>query len=286
VEIVAPCAVEVSARSNVSETTASIGVWTTNSVDNEEIRLNFRVLDKGRVTARESISGTALTWEDAGGDTRHGLVKVEVPHGAVVQCIACYGGHAQHQRWFTDPKMLQNPRNATLSIVDPGLRLVQSYLLPELPAKGRAADDFEAAVTWMLWALGFAPINFGLHPKTRDAFDVIAVSPKGDCLVVECTLGLLKADSKLSKLGARAIQVRNALAASEMQHLKVVPVIITALTRSEVSGDLAAASELGAVVLTREDLEASFTEVLRFPDADSLANRAIQSMANKKPLFS
>lgn len=279
-EVVAPCAVEVFAHSLVSDTTALLGVWTATSVDSKRLRLNYRVLDKGIVVARESIPGTDLKWEAAGSDTVNGLINVAVPRGSLIQCIACYEGQAHHQRWFSDPKILQNPRNAVLSIVDPSLRQIQSYLMPD-QAKGKAADDFETAVTWMLWALGFSSINLGLHPKTRDAFDVLAVSPNGDFLVVECTLGLLKADSKLSKLGMRASQVRKVLDQSQMQHLKVIPVIVTAMSREEISGDLSAAEEMGILVLTRSELEASLTEVLKFPNADMLVETALRNLKKK-----
>lgn len=280
-ELIAPCAVEVSARSFILGTEALIGIWTTSAADNEAVRLNYRVLSNSEVTTRNSVSGADLEWAYVDGGSKHGMCKIEVPYGAVVQCIACYGHHAHHQKWLVDPEMLQNPRNSIFSIVDPGLRLLRSYLLPETPVKGRAADDFEAAVTWMLWTLGFSPINFGLHPKTTDSFDILALNSRGDCLVIECTLGLLKAESKLSKLGARATQVRKTLENSQMRHLKVVPVMITAMTRDEVSVDVPAAQEQGIVVLTREDLEASFTEVLKFPNPDWLFNRALQSITPK-----
>ena len=104
-----------------------------------------------------------------------------------------------------------------------------AYLRPDVPLRGTAASDFETAVSWLLWALGFSVALFGTHSKTRDAFDVVATTPRGDFLVVECTLGLLRAEGKLSKLAARTANVRDSLAASNMKHLRVLPVIMTSL---------------------------------------------------------
>ncbi len=43
-------------------------------------------------------------------------------------------------------------------------------------------------------ALGSSVASFGTHPKTRDIFGVIATTPRGDFLVVECTRGLPRTD--------------------------------------------------------------------------------------------
>lgn len=46
-------------------------------------------------------------------------------------------------------KIFQNPGAAVLSLVDQGYPLIRGYLQPDLPTRGRAADDFEAAVGWL-----------------------------------------------------------------------------------------------------------------------------------------
>ena len=276
-EVVAHTAVQVSMRSVVQGSNATIGIWMSKGLDKAKARIGFRVLDKGIVVRRGAVIGSNLAWdEDAGAFV--GLTKLDIPLGAVVQCIAAYDEHAHHVRWFVDPAVFQNPRAAVLSSVDQTGQLLRTYLFPDLPPKGKAADDFEAAVSWVLWVLGFAPASFGLNAKTRDTFDTIAVSPRGDFLIAECTLGLLRADSKLSKLAARAASLRDLLDASNMKHLRVQPANITAMTREQVKADLAQAKGSGIVVIAREDLEEILNETARFPDADSLFERAIQSL--------
>ena len=81
-------------------------------------------------------------------------------------------------------------------------------------------------------------------------------------LVVECTLGLLRADSKLSKLAARAAALRQLLRGSNFSHLRVLPVIVTAMTKDEISADADQARQLGIVVVTRENLERLLAEAL------------------------
>ena len=281
IEVVARTAIEVLARSEVKGTSAELGVWMASSLDRAKARIGFRVLDKGHVLKRGAVSGKDLIWQDEG-LASIGTTQLEIPAGAVVQCIASYGGHAHHLQWRADPSIFQNPRAAVLAMVDQSQQTIRSYLQPDLPPRGKAADDFEAAIGWLLWALGFSTATFGTNAKTRDAFDTVAVTPNGDFVVVECTLGLLRADSKLSKLAARAASLSETLAASNMKNLRVLPVIVTAMTAEQVKADLAQAEEIGVLVLTKENLDQVFNELLRYPDADRLFERAMVSMEDKR----
>ncbi|MEZ2352130.1 hypothetical protein [Caballeronia sp. RCC_10] len=281
-EVVAHAAAEVWVGSSVKDGNAALGLWLAPDLDCANARLGYRVLDKGIVVNRGSVDGNQLDWSERSGDVV-GQFSLEVPRGAVIQCIASYAGHAHHLRWFADPQTYQNARAAVLSSVDQTGTLLRGYLLPELPPRGKAADDFESAVAWVLWGLGFAPVSFGMSPKTRDSFDILAVSPRGDFVVVECTLGLLRAESKLSKLSAREVALRKMLATSGLQHVRVLPIIVTAMTRDEVKADLRAAAETGVLVLTREDIQAIFeSERLRFANADRVFEQALEKLAESQ----
>jgi len=280
-EVVARTAVQVLAEASVNGTRASMGIWMANSLDCTKAKLGFRVLHQGQVVQRGTIQGTNLSWSDRD-IALVGTGEIEVPAGSVVQCIASYAGGAHHIQWRADPAIFLNPRAAILSLVDPSKSLIESYLHPETPPRGKASDDFESAIGWLLWALGFSVASFGMHSKTRDSFDVVATTPNGDFLVVECTLGLLRADSKLSKLSARAINVRDSLAASNMKHLRVLPVIVTAMTSDQVAADMGPAAELGVLVVTREDLDDVQNELVRFPDADSLFERGLRAVQDRQ----
>lgn len=200
-----------------------------------------------------------------------------------MQCIATYDGHAQNVQWRADPSLQQNPRAAVLTLVDPRQQILRDYLQPELPPRGKTADDFEAAVGWLLWVLGFSTVAFGTNAKTRDAFDTVATTSSGDFLVVESTTGLLRADSKLSKLAARAAALRESLTASNMKHLRVLPVIVTALTAEQVNADVAQAEEVGILVLTKAELTSMLdVDLHRYPDADGLFERAFSEMESRR----
>jgi hypothetical protein len=280
-EVVARTAIEVLSESAVTGTRASVGVWMASSLDRTQAKLGFRVIHQGRVVRRGAIRGSDLIWGDRD-LAAIGTAEIEIPAGSVVQCIASYADEAHHFQWRADPTTFLNPRAAILSLADPSSALIQAYLRPDVPLRGTAASDFETAVSWLLWALGFSVALFGTHSKTRDAFDVVATTPRGDFLVVECTLGLLRAEGKLSKLAARTANVRDSLAASNMKHLRVLPVIVTAMTSEQVEADAGSAADLGVLVLTRENLDEVQNELIRFPDADSLFERGLRAVQDRQ----
>lgn len=279
-EVLAVTAVEVLAASTISGATAKLGVWAAKGLDNKKIQLGYRVFEKDRVVLRGAVKGNQLDWQAVGEDLG-GTVELNVAPGSFIQCIASYNGLAHDVKWRADPNFLPNSRAAVLTIIDPSKTLIQSFLFPEKPYnKGKPQDDFEMAVSWLFWGLGFAPLNFGTNPKTKDAFDTVLVAPNGDFAVIECTLELLRTESKLSKLAARAAKLREILDASHQKHIRLLPIIISSMTREQVKGDIDQAKKLGILVLTRQDLEWALSEVMRFPNADKLYEEGIQTVQN------
>jgi hypothetical protein len=129
-------------------------------LDRVKARVGYRILDNGRVLRRGAVSGADLAWQEED-FAAIGSMQMEVPIGAVVQCIASNAGHAQNVQWRADPSIHQNPRAAVLALVDPRREILRSFLQPDLPPRDKAADDFESAVSWLLWALGFSTAAFG-----------------------------------------------------------------------------------------------------------------------------
>lgn len=286
-EVLALTAIEVLATSTISGKVAKLGVWMASGLDKNRVQLGYRIFEKDRVVLRAVSPGDQLEWQMIGNDFG-GTVELNITPGSFVQCIATYNGLAHDVKWRFDPNFLPNSRAALFSIVDPTKTLIQSFLFPEKPYKGKPQDDFEMAVSWLFWGLGFAPLNFGTNPRTKDAFDTVLVSPNGDFAVVECTLELLKTESKLSKLSARAANLRQILDDSHFKHIRLLPIIVSSMSREQVKADIDQAEKLGVLVLTREDLEWALSEIMRFPNADKLYEEGIQTVQNRinqKDLF-
>ena len=135
--------------------------------------------------------------------------------------------------------------------------------------KNPDSDEFEAGIANLMWVLGFSVIHLGSTDKTTKAADVLASTPNGNILVLECTTGSLKSD-KVSILEGRAKAIRQSLVASGNSHLRVLAAIVTSRPLEEVRIRRDEVLKEGILVLTREDFKASFDRTLLYPNADRI----------------
>lgn len=266
--------VEIGASSRVNDAKAEINLLLAPTLDSQKASLGYRVFEQGVVAHRGEVAGEDLEWSDWN-DVRKGAVIFDVPPAAAVHCYARFDGVTHHHYWIADPSTAQNPRRAAYEKFDPELRILRELLVPEV---GNAAD-LEKGVAWLLWLLGFSPIHLAEKRKrVSNAPDLLAVTPAGHHVVVECTMGQLKGDSKMERLVGRAAVVRERLERSNNKHLRVLPLMVTSMTRPEVAAGEQPAKEQGVVILTREDLLAACDRTVVLPTPDAMFEEAEQSL--------
>ena len=281
IEIVAPQIVEVDFTSEVRGTDAVLKLLVAEHVAREDAAIGYRVLSGGAIQMRGVIPGRDMEWQTHDG-RQHGRATIQVPNGAVLQCFATFKGSAQHAYWIADPTTVQNPRRAIHEAFDPQIETLKAFL--RLQGKGKDARDLEVGVAWLLWMLGFSVSHLGGTSRTQDAADLIAISTRGDVVVVECTTGLLKADQKLPLLVDRAQAVRRRLNDSGNRHVRLLPAIVTSKTRDEIRADLEQAERLGVLVVASEDIEDALRRTIVVPNSDALfaqAEQAVQTAREK-----
>ncbi|NOS68760.1 MAG: hypothetical protein HOP33_02375 [Verrucomicrobia bacterium] len=276
VEIVAFSVAAIGGESSVTGTKAKLVINLVDGLEREKASIGYRLIERNAVVKRGILSGDALTWENATNFQR-GVAELEVTGGAVLHCVASHGGRAQHHYWVADPATAQNPFRAIHQAFDKNLDVLQE-LVTKAQTKGANARDLEIAVAWLLWMLGFSTTHIGGTPKTSDAPDLIAATPFGHLVVVECTTGILKEDSKLSHLFQRAEKIRQTLISCGNQHLRVLPVIVTTKTRDEVKSELDQAHKNGALVATIEDFPQLINRTLLVPNAERLYTEAEENL--------
>lgn len=268
VEVVAQTVAFIDFNAKVQGNSAKPAIHLPISANTDKAKINYRVVLHGNVVGRGSLFGDALTWTTESSRQR-GAGEVEIQSGAVVQCFAIYGEHLHHKGWIGDPSLFQNSRRAAFEEFDPNQVVMRDFLFESQRAR-KDARDFEVGVAWLLWMLGFSVVHAGATSRTSDAADILATTPTGHTAIVECTVGHLKADSKLSKLVERSKTIRKRLNDSGNSHLKVLPVIVTALSREEVKADLDQARSLGIAVVTKEDLLRAIEQTLVQRNAEEI----------------
>lgn len=250
-----------------------LGVFVAPGLDTEKVSIGYRLFDKGQVVSRKAVSGVQLSWAATELGQR-GSAVIKVPPAAVLHCYARYNGVTHQHRWFNDPTVAQNPRRATYERFDPDLELLRDMCVP----KDKYARDLESAVAWILWMLGFSVLHLGMTKRLQDGPDLVATTPAEHYLVVECTTGQIKGESKLERLVARAAAVRERLEKSNNRHLKVLPIMVTSMTRAEVAASEQAARGHNVVVLAREDIFAALDRTLVLPRPDEIYAEAERSL--------
>lgn len=273
-EAVAFNVVAVDNASRVEGTDAYFGLRICEGLDPAKASIGYRVMSHGVAVARERIDGTAMTWMQVDG-VQLGQATAEVPAAAVIHAYARYDGATYHHWWFSDPNHSQNPRRAAYEATDKGLENLKSLVFG---GGKQQARDFEAAVACLLWMLGFNSVYLGGIPRMSDAADVLVTTPNGHFAVVECTVGVLKAEHKLTHLIDRTAAVRSRLTQSNFPNLRILPVIFTMKSRDEVQADLDQARQLGICVVTKDDYEGLFNLTLQINNADFIFSEAEKSL--------
>lgn len=282
IEAVAPNVVAIDLSNQVTGGTARIGVLATKGIDRSKVSIGYRVLDKGVVTARMTVAGDVLDWVEE--ETREvASTAIAVPPASIVNCYARYDGVTYHSGFIVDPSLAQNPRRAAYERFDPELTALAEALNT---VDRKRARDVEPAVASLLWMLGFNTCHLGGTKVLQDGPDILGATPAGHVLVVECTIGTLKADSKMPKLLARTAAVREQLSKAGHAHLRVLPMMVTTLPRDEIASELGDAVSNGVYVIAGDDFQDAIARTLIPTQADQLfteAEQSLQGIADLQP---
>lgn len=276
IEILASPVVEADVHSTVQGKDAEPELFLAKNLDSKDCYLGYRVFFQGKVTKRGVIKGADMKWSIEEFYMK-GKSDLTIPSGAAIQCFASYKNLTHHHCWIGDPNLFPNSRRTAFEESDTSLTVLRKYLhidgVPNAPGR-----DLEAGVSWLFWLLGFGGIHIGATKLISDAVDVMATTQSGNIVLIECTTGQIKADTKLATLVGRAQKLRQSLDNSGNRHIQLLPVIVTTLTREEVKADLNEAVKLGVYVITKEDL-VDMIESTRFPqDSDYLFSQAEDSL--------
>jgi len=267
--------------STIDGETATIAIRLANTLDYNNAAVGYREITPGR-TNRGKITGSQFSWRQTD-SAQVGTFQMMVARAAIVHCYAMYQNVAQTHWFISDPTTSQNPRRVIFDSFDTGLAILKGFL-GRSHTRGQDARDLEVGIAWLFWMLGFNPVQLGSTARTQDFADLIVMTPRGHAAIVECTTGLLRADNKLPKLLARHSAVRARLDQSNNRHIKLLPIMISTLTKAELQADLEQAEKLGVGVLTREDLDQLVDRTVITNNADelfSLAEKDIEALKTK-----
>lgn len=266
-EAIALPPIAIDQTSRVNGEVATVKVRIAKSIPKKSISLGLMVLGASGPVMRTRIPGTKLKFSQSPEtkDVLIGTATIPVQTAASVCCVVSVLDEAMQWMWIVDPQISQNPHRVIIETLDPGLEIVATTL--NMTRKKAQRNDHEDAVAALLWTLGFSTLNIGRFKALSDGPDVIAISTTGQVLVVECTTGGLKTDSKLQNLLDRTQNVKAALQQADFGHLEVMPVLATSRSREEVEADVDEFERRGVAVFTNEDIQPALARTITFPDS-------------------
>ncbi|MFN3913217.1 hypothetical protein [Hyphomonas sp.] len=245
-------------------------------LDVEKIKIGLQIFDHQSVQ-RRSISGARLSWAPA--DTlKRGTFIEEAPSTSVVRVFVSYADELMNHVWLSDPDRSLNVRRGIHSTFDPRLELIQN-MLSKSPESRQDSREFEAAIGWLFWMLGFNPIAWHASKRLSDAPDLVVQSDDGRILVVEATIGTLKQENKLPLLLERTQRIRQALESVNVRPT-IVPIICTALEDDAIGIDLEAAQSLGIGVLSAPTLSSLLSRTIVFPNSNAVMTEIEAALQN------
>lgn len=258
--------VAVDLQRSITQGVVNLAILVLRGTDIAGARLGYRVIATGSVVQRRTLAHHELKWADKG-HVQVGEVDVDVPSGGVVQCFASYNGQALHHGWVVEAGSFPNVRRLAHEVFDPQLENTRKCLFDSKTLK-QDARNLEAGVANLLYMLGFTIDPLFGKPQS-DNPDLLAMTPSGDMVVVECTTAGINIEGKLSKLLARTVQLEEKLKSTGNTHIRVLPIIVTALSRKAVT-DEQAAIDGRILVVTSEDLEHALNVTLVPQDANAM----------------
>jgi hypothetical protein len=240
----------IAATSKISKGHAEIRANVGPALDRNAFKLGYVAYKAGAAPIRKHIASIDAKWVEHQ-QFAEAIFEFPIEDYQGVAVFLSYKGVAVHEAFIADRVNPANPRQLIYGLADEGLGFLRKYLLGE----GKQADrDLEFAISCVLQLAGFSVLRLGNVEQLRDFADVIAYSITGKVLVAEVTIGGIDANDKLTKLAARSSQIADSLAEIGMAKTDVLPMIVTVLPRSVISGDLEKARKLGIAVVAREDL--------------------------------
>lgn len=284
-DIAAGVPATISDSSHIKQGHANVVCRLAHGLDTAKVKFGYKVQRAG-VIVRSMRKGEHFNWLN-GKDYQEGSIRIDVGETPALQAFLSYEDTALHQSVILDPDKRLNARHAAYEVFDQELRIFKTYV------NGQGADparDFEKGISFLASLLGFSILPLNVVPqKLSDAPDLIVSTPAGHIAVIECTIGHLNHDNKLSKLVRRTTQLKDKLRGAGFGHLLVQPVIVSLLTKAELQADLEDAGKHRIAVITKEGLQPLVEEATLFPNPEEVFNRLARNIpgsdATQETLF-
>jgi len=245
--------------SRIADSKAYIRLLASPGITKTRVKVGIRFSDGANTARRIAIAGDQLAWKTMD-QWLEGTVNIPVGNTPYVQCLVQYGGEHVSRWWLTDPSQHLNFRTAIQRAFDPEDRKLTKLLFPPKTE----SRDLEKGLALLMGIHGFGVLQYGEKESFQEGPDLIGITPRGRILVVECTVDLVDAHGKVTKLVNRSQKILESLRRANVSNIEVISVLATTLPRTDLAPHGELFTKARVAVLAREDLEESVRR-MNFP---------------------
>jgi len=254
--------------------TIPIRALSTLNIDN--ISLSIRSVS-GNTRSRIQVAKN-INWERPKKGLRTGVLSMYLDDTEAVFVMLMVGNVMVRRQWIEDPSKTTNVRLIASAAFDKDLKQINKYLSVE----ANESRKFESAVVELLYILGFAPMK----PLDSDAPDIIASTPLGKILIIECTLKISDIHSKIGKLVNRRGKLIDALKDGGHSVFNVIAVLVCAESPDKISSIEVDSWQKNQILLvTKSDIESLMRRLKYSDDPDKIIDDALSSNFVQRGLF-
>lgn len=238
--------------------------------DISRINLAIRELPSVDLKTRNNVT-SSISWEDESENVKIGILEKNSINTESLLTMLSLGNRTIRRQWFLDPEKSQNLRYLATNHFDKELRQLRHHLIDVTDSR-----KFEQAIASLANLLGFTS---AIQVET-EAPDVIAISPRGRILIIECTTKISDFSTKVGKLVDRRISLQNHLAASG-KHAEVVAILACAQSASQIAIEPESLKKHGIALVTKETIQSAFERARHLEDPDNLVDQLLQNLNSK-----
>jgi hypothetical protein len=220
------------------------------------------------VQTRKRLSNKIVWSRD--GDKRLGNLTADLKNAHTALVMFVVGRHTVRRHWFADPAKSPNHRLSTMNHFDHDLR----KLVDALRGNSNQQNEFEKAVASLLFLLGF---TVGA-PSESEAPDLIAVTPAGRLLLVECTVSVKDIHTKMGKLVDRRESLRNAQGSANPVS-EPIAVLVCKAPRAGIA-NAADAKKHGVILWAGEQIQEGIVRAVVPTNPDEIMEQALKSLVD------
>jgi hypothetical protein len=249
----------------------NLTLYAHSNLDTSKIKLSIKAYPgiglESRFRAERKIN-----WSGAENGISKGVLSVQVKEAESALGMLTLGNQTIRRQWFIDPSKSKNIRYSATQFFDHELRQIKHAAL-----ESNDSRKLEPAIATLLYLLGFSTSN----PIEKDAPDIIATTPSGNIIIIECTTRIGDFSQKLGKLVDRKNGLSKALH-SAAHHSKVHAALVCNLPSDQIAFNRNELFQHEIMLATKEDISRAFDLTKFKKDPDELLDNAIQELIRKK----